>query len=63
MGGAQGGGARPTPPTASVPAWKKVMRLLDLGGLRIINLEVMAWAQQARWQWHKKTRVDRPWTD
>jgi len=44
-------------------AWEKVMRPLDLGGLGIINLEVMAWALQARWQWHKKTRVDRPWTD
>jgi hypothetical protein len=44
-------------------AWEKVMRPLDLGGLGITNLEVMAWALQARWQWHKKTRVDRPWTD
>jgi hypothetical protein len=39
------------------------MRPLDLGGLGIPNLEVMAWALQARWQWHKKTRADRPWTD
>ena len=44
-------------------AWEKVMRPLDLGGLGIINLEVMAWALQAGWQWHKKTKVDRPWTD
>jgi hypothetical protein len=44
-------------------AWEKVMRPLDLGGLGIINLEVMAWALQAGWQWHKKTQVDRPWID
>jgi len=24
---------------------------------------MMAWALQARWQWHKKTRTNRPWTD
>ena len=39
------------------------MRPLDLGGLGIPNLEIMAWALQARWQWHKKTRTNRPWTD
>ena len=39
------------------------MRPLDLGGLGIPNLEVMAWALQARWHWHKKTRADHPWTD
>jgi len=44
-------------------AWEKVSRPLDFGGLGIINLEVMAWALQARWQWHKKTRTDRPWID
>ena len=38
------------------------MRPLDLG-LAIPNLEVMAWALQIRWQWFKKTRADRPWTD
>jgi len=31
------------------------MRPLDLGGLGIPNLEVMAWALQARWHWQKKT--------
>lgn len=41
-------------------ALEKVMRPLDLGGLGIIN---QAWALQARWQWYKKTRVDRPWND
>jgi hypothetical protein len=44
-------------------AWEKVLRPLDLGGLGIPNLEVMAWALQIRWQWFKKTRADRPWTD
>jgi hypothetical protein len=34
-------------------AWEKVMRPLDLGGLGIPNLEVMAWALQARWQCKK----------
>lgn len=23
----------------------------------------MAWALQTRWQWHKKTRAQRPWND
>ena len=32
-------------------SWEKVMRPLDLGGLGIPNLEVMAWALQARWHW------------
>jgi hypothetical protein len=44
-------------------AWVKVTRPLDLGGLGFPNLEVMAWALQLRWQWFKKTRADRPWTD
>jgi len=44
-------------------AWEKVMRPLDLGGLGIPNLEVMAWALQIRWQWFKKTKADRPWSD
>jgi len=44
-------------------AWEKVMRPLDLGGLGIPNLEVMAWALQVRWQWLKKTKADRPWSD
>jgi hypothetical protein len=44
-------------------AWEKVMRPLDLGGLGIPNLEVMAWALQARWHWQKKTRTDRPWNN
>ena len=44
-------------------SWEKVMRPLDLGGLGIPNLEVMAWALQARWHWQKKTRADRPWNN
>lgn len=36
---------------------------IGVGGLGIPNLEVMAWALQLRWQWHKKTRADRPWAD
>jgi hypothetical protein len=44
-------------------AWEKIMRPLDLGGLGIPNLEVMAWALQIRWQWFKKTKADRPWVD
>jgi len=43
-------------------AWEKVLRPLDLGGLGIPNLEVMAWPLQIRWQ-RFKTRADRPWTD
>ena len=27
------------------------------------NLEVVAWALQVRWQWLKKTKADRPWSD
>ena len=44
-------------------SWEKVMRPLDLGGLGIPNLEVMAWALQARWHWQKKTQADRPWNN
>jgi hypothetical protein len=44
-------------------ALAKVTRPLDLGGLGIPNSEVMAWALQLRWQWLRKTRADRPWTD
>lgn len=44
-------------------AWDKVTRPFDLGGLDIPDLNVMAWALQLRWQWNKKVRVDRPWTD
>ncbi|GJN24054.1 hypothetical protein PR202_gb11765 [Eleusine coracana subsp. coracana] len=44
-------------------AWTKVARPLDLGGLGIPNLEIMSWALQMRWQWFRKTREDRPWTD
>jgi hypothetical protein len=38
-------------------ASEKVMRPLDLGGLGIANLEFMAWALQARWQWEKKPEL------
>jgi hypothetical protein len=44
-------------------AWDKVTRPIELGGLGIPNLNVMAWALQIRWQWHKKVRADRPWID
>jgi hypothetical protein len=44
-------------------AWDKVTRPFELGGHGIPNLNVMARALQLRWQWHKKVRVDRPWTD
>lgn len=42
-------------------AWEKAMRPVDLGGLRIHNLEVMGWALQIRWLWIEKTKPDRPW--
>lgn len=42
-------------------AWDKVQRPIDLGGLGIQNLEVMAWSLQMRWLWFAKTQVDRPW--
>ncbi|GJN40171.1 hypothetical protein PR202_gb29350 [Eleusine coracana subsp. coracana] len=32
-------------------AWEKVQRPLDLGGLGILNLELMSWSLQL-WWWH-----------
>ncbi|WVZ97153.1 LOW QUALITY PROTEIN: hypothetical protein U9M48_042708, partial [Paspalum notatum var. saurae] len=37
------------------------LRPLDLGGLGILELEVMGWALRMRWMWLKKTQPDRPW--
>ncbi|GJN28730.1 hypothetical protein PR202_gb16888 [Eleusine coracana subsp. coracana] len=42
-------------------AWEQVQRPIDLGGLGILNLEIMAWALQIRWLWLRKTQVDKPW--
>jgi hypothetical protein len=37
------------------------MHPTDLGGLGIINLEVLSWALQTRCLWLRKTQQDRPW--
>jgi hypothetical protein len=42
--------------------WQRVCRPRDLGGLGIMNLEVLSWALQTRWLWLRKTQPDRPWT-
>ncbi|GJN11825.1 hypothetical protein PR202_ga30050 [Eleusine coracana subsp. coracana] len=42
-------------------AWEKVQRPLDLGGLGILNLELMSWSLQLRWLWFQKTVMERPW--
>lgn len=42
-------------------AWMQVMRPLELGGLRVLNLEVLGWALRIRWLWMQKTQPDRPW--
>lgn len=42
-------------------AWDKVQRPLDLGGLGVLNLEMMGWALQIRWLWLRKTDTTRPW--
>lgn len=42
-------------------SWEKVQRPLDLGGLGILNLQIMGWALQARWLWFRKTDTSRPW--
>ncbi|WVZ50362.1 hypothetical protein U9M48_001621 [Paspalum notatum var. saurae] len=44
-------------------AWGRVQRTLDLGGLGILDLEIMGWALRMRWLWLKKTQPDRPWAD
>jgi hypothetical protein len=43
--------------------WQQVCHRRDLGGLDILNLEVLSWALQLRWLWMKKTQSDRPWID
>jgi hypothetical protein len=43
--------------------WERVCRPLDLGGLRILNLETLSWALHMRWLWLRKTQPDRPWTE
>ncbi|KAL6645061.1 hypothetical protein ACP70R_016669 [Stipagrostis hirtigluma subsp. patula] len=42
-------------------SWTKVCMPLELGGLGILNLEIMGWALQIRWLWYKKTDLNRPW--
>jgi len=42
-------------------AWGKVQRPLDLGGLGILDLEIMSWALQVRWLWFAKTDPNRSW--
>jgi hypothetical protein len=48
---------------ACLVAWDKVQQPLDLGGLGILNLELMSWALQIHWLWFKKTDPNRAWTD
>lgn len=47
---------------ACLVAWEKVQRPLDLGGLGILNLEVLSWSLQIRWLWFQKTDHDRSWS-
>ena len=42
-------------------AWDKVQLPLDLGGLGILDLEIMSWALQVRWLWFAKTDPNRSW--
>ena len=44
-----------------VVTWDKVQRPLDLGGLRILNLEITGWALQVRWLWFAKTDPNQSW--
>uniref|UniRef100_A0A0A8XQ40 Uncharacterized protein n=1 Tax=Arundo donax TaxID=35708 RepID=A0A0A8XQ40_ARUDO len=44
-------------------SWDKVCRPLDLGGLGILNLEVLGWALRMRWLWFQKTDPERPWSE
>jgi hypothetical protein len=37
------------------------MQPIDLGGLGILNLEVMGWALQLCWLWVEKTNQGQPW--
>jgi hypothetical protein len=43
--------------------WQRVCRPRDLGGLRILNLELLGWELQLRWLWMRKTQPDMPWTN
>jgi hypothetical protein len=43
--------------------WQRVCCPTDLGGLGILNLEMLSWALQMRWLWLKKTQPERPWTN
>jgi hypothetical protein len=42
-------------------AWDKVQRLIKLGGLGILDLEIMSCALQIRWLWLQKTDDKRAW--
>ncbi|WVZ70115.1 hypothetical protein U9M48_018809 [Paspalum notatum var. saurae] len=42
---------------------EKVQRLLQFGGLGILNLETMGWALRIRWLWLQRTFSARPWED
>ncbi|WVZ96858.1 hypothetical protein U9M48_042441 [Paspalum notatum var. saurae] len=42
-------------------AWEKVTRPIDLGGLGILNLQIMVSALQMRWLWLSKTDISRSW--
>lgn len=41
--------------------WGRVQRPLDLGGLGILDLEILGWALRMRWLWLKKIQPDQPW--
>jgi hypothetical protein len=43
--------------------WQQVCRPTDLGGLGILNLEMLSWALQMRWLWLTKTQPEQPWTN
>jgi hypothetical protein len=43
--------------------WKKVCRLIDMGGLGIHNLEFLSWSLNMRWLWLQKPQPDRPWKE
>jgi hypothetical protein len=46
-----------------IVGWQQVCCPTDLGGLGILNLEVLGWALQMRWLWLRKTQPDRLWTN
>jgi hypothetical protein len=41
--------------------WQHVCLPIDLGGLGILNLEVLSLMLQTRWLWLRKTQPDQPW--